>query len=282
MAGGWVTYPFDLRRAVCNAAEHGHLDCLDYVIEASPNILSCVDYRREALLSALEGGSLACIERLEQAGCTWELLGLPGFEAAYKRDPAPLRRVHTLFDRWPATFHWEDAMSQAIDKDDTHLMSLLYECGYEQNRPHYFGQHPAFVALCKGSGECFKLAVKRSGWGPSCDHHAGITEAALKGGKDMLRSVLGLGFTMHPLTAVVCARRGDVGALVGVFDAWPAAASLPSQGAMCEAAVMGNSLECLRFARQFGFLRGAISKQTLSSYYNLHPRDYGLDMTFLE
>lgn len=261
---------------VVHAAVGGHWNCLDYLLATRSDILSCEHCRVGALGAALSGGSLACIGLLEEAGCTWNRVGPPGLEAAYKRNPARLD-LDPLWNLEQGGFDWRSAMLDALQVDNDYLLSLLYECGLEL---HSVGlgldmPHPVSAALDRGSVACLKLAVERSGVPPNfCESllrgHP-VTMLAALAGEDMLRWVLELGFTFHPLTAIICARRGDVGALRMFFEIEPVTIT---KAAMCEAAVMGNSLECLRLARQLGYREGYLEDWEVRFYSKYSDWNY--------
>lgn len=270
-AGGPINF-----KLVMYAAAGGNPDCLDYVLMSDPGILSTNPHRRNlALYFAVKGGSVACIRRLEEAGCTWDAVGPPGLEAAYNRNPARLALSFYFPDVDPADYQWEREMDEAIKEDDEYKMSLLYECGYEHHRSRDPAKHPARVALKAGSVACLKPAVEQSGL-PSMSAKEKCTFALLAAleGEEMLRWVHGLGLTLHRLTAVVCARRGDVGTLRWLFEVMPTTVTGFAKAAICEAAVMGNSLECLRLAWQHGYRMGNISKELASVHKKHCPLSY--------
>lgn len=260
---------------VFQAASRGHRDCLDYILAGSPAVLaSDADHATVAMQNALEGCSLACIERLEEAGCTWENVGPPGFEAVYKRNPVPIH-----FCGAAVPWGWCYLEGKIFRADYASILALAYEWGYGHMNwdPR---SHPAVRAMHWGSVNCFKVVVRRFGWPAPCYYRAITLLAALKG-EDMLRLVMGVGFTLHPLTAVVCARRGDVGALRWLFEIVPTSVTRLAKAAICEAAVLGNSLECLRYARQRGYLMGDISERMAHTVFDDRRRDSNDDRVLL-
>lgn len=257
-----VGWPLRLE-LVFAAARNGKHECLAYMLENHPDILSSEEDRKNAMYSAAAGGSLKCVDHLERAGCTWNQVGPPGFEVAYKRNPARF----LLDPRWAdgqGNFEWELAMRRAIEQDNARSLSLLYSCGLQAHIPASPMRHPANQALKKGSSACLILAVKRSEhWPPGLGKKA-LTMLAARAGQQMLRPLLRLGIPLHPLTLVICARRGDVGSLQWLSQ-MPGTIKRCAKAAICEAAVMGNSIECLRFARQRGYLQGDITEPMASA-----------------
>lgn len=248
------------------AGRHVQPNCLEYILSASPDILAS-DYRdhrkSRVMYAALEGGSSDCIACLERAGCTWHHVIPPGLEVVFKRNPAPLLLECPHDTASTDTINWEHAMRLAISANDAYTMSVLYELGFEsfRRRHHGWGDskpwHPVTAALERKNVACLRLAVEQRELPlPHKVYACAVTLLAATNGKEMLQWVWGLGLSLHPVTAVMCARKGDVGALSWLFET----CTVMGFAAMCEAAVMGNSLKCLRFAQRRGCRKGFISE----------------------
>lgn len=264
------------------AASHGHYDCLDYLLHVSPTILSSWTSQRAAMHSALAGGSMACIARLEEVGCTWEMQYPPGIEGVYKRNPGPLRLDALNAHPCVSWLQWE--MTWAARRGDTYTMSVLYECGYEYLRSRHPSWHPAIAAVqhehvgclkrdhvgCPKPEHvgCLKLALQHSGL-PSRRYQRAIAIFAAQEGEKMLRWVVGRGVKLDRMCAAMAARCGNAPALQWLFDTSPKEVGGLAKAAVCEAAAMANSLECLRIARRRGYRKGDVSPR-MAREYDLH------------
>lgn len=239
---------------VCAAAYAGKPLCIDWLLKHNPSLLSSRHDQRQAMALALAGGSLASITHLEKLGCTWNRVGPPGLEPIFKANPAPLN-VHAFWLPWAN--EWDLAGCYAITSDSQHSLTVLYDCGYEVNRsPWDPAWHPAIIACKIASRACWNLALHLSGPPPAKWLN---TLAAARCGEGMLQDAISIGAKLHPLTHVVAAREGNVGALQYLFNN-----NLLGESALaplCEAAVMGNSLPCLRFARQRECSQGRVTSQ---------------------
>eukprot|EP00884_Botryococcus_braunii_P021783 jgi/Botrbrau1/8289/Bobra.0251s0018.2 len=188
--------------AAMNAAHSGHLECLRNIIQLHPDLL-----HDDLLHHAAVGGSLACLDFLNQAGCIWE-----GYEAVSAAGSGRAEALRFCLQRsldHLESLDWDVAMEEAIAAGSPDCMQALYEYGY-QCPPADDDRHPARLAIEHISLACLQLAIQISG--PPQLGSLDFARAA-RGGLEMLQLVHELGGTLDSGTAWCAAGAGQAGAL---------------------------------------------------------------------
>jgi hypothetical protein len=183
---------------------------------------------------AAEGGRLACLDFLNQAGCEWS--GKESELAAGSSHPEAL--LYCLQHKAPRS--WRAAMENAISSGSPECMQLLHDHGYYVEESVL--NHPARMAVKYGSLPCLRLALQMCGRPEPWMLNA--TQAAYHG-EEMLRYVAEHGAVMSSATTATAARRGQLGALRYALES-----GAPWDRRTYEEAIASDSLECLKCAHQ--------------------------------
>eukprot|EP00884_Botryococcus_braunii_P011704 jgi/Botrbrau1/20534/Bobra.145_2s0083.1 len=232
----------DVVAAAASAARAGQLQILQNLVDQNPGLL-----RHNNLFSiAARGGSLACLEFLEQAGCMWE--GDEAVAAASSESLEALRYCLQRSREQLREWHWNDAMSGAISFRRPDCMQALYDYGYQCPAAES-NDHPARLAIMYNSLACLRLAVKLSG-PPKLLHSQDGGRAATEG-EEMLQLVHRLGVTLDSDVTECAARAGQAGALRYALQH-----GVPLSMKTFGAAVEGGSVECLKCAFEHGLAVG--------------------------
>eukprot|EP00884_Botryococcus_braunii_P021786 jgi/Botrbrau1/8291/Bobra.0251s0019.1 len=228
------------RDAAGNAARSGHLECLRNLVQLHPYLLQYISLR-----DAAQGGSLACLDFLEQAGCKWE--GDEAVSAAGSGSAEALRFCLQRSLDHLESLDWDEAMVEAIIVRSPDCMQVLYEYGY-QCPPADDDRHPARLAIEHKSLACLQLAIQLSG--PPQLGSSDVGSAA-EGGVAMLQLVHELGGTLDRETAWWAAYGGQAGAL-----RYALRHGAPLDDDTLGAAMMRGSVECLECVFEHGLAVG--------------------------
>eukprot|EP00884_Botryococcus_braunii_P006170 jgi/Botrbrau1/15554/Bobra.0273s0006.1 len=231
----------DRRKAAESAAWSGQLQILQNLVEQDPQLLQD-SYFFDA---AAQGGSLACLEFLEHAGCPWH-----ENEVISAAESGSLEALHYCVQRSRDNLQSCDlgyVMMNAICARSPECMQAVYDYGYQWS-PAESTRHPASIAIWENSLACLQLAVKLSG-PPQITRGTVLRAAEI--GEEMLRLVHELGGTLDSEAAEWAAEAGQAGALQYALQ-HGAPLSMRTFGG----AVEGGSVECLKCAFEHGLAVG--------------------------
>eukprot|EP00884_Botryococcus_braunii_P003816 jgi/Botrbrau1/13435/Bobra.0082s0039.1 len=225
-------------RAAEGAALSGQLQIVQNLFDLDRSLLQ----RPDLFNAAAQGGSLACLDFLERAGCAWDRCAAT-CSAASSGSSEALRYCLQRSGEQLGEGDWDYAMDVAVRAGSLDCMQALYDYGYQFRGPVSY-RHPAYHAIRHKRLACAHLAVQLSG--PPQIGERLVRWAAL-GGKELLQLVHGLGGTVDSGIAQMAAFAGQAGALRYALQ-HGAPLSMDTFGA----ALKEGSVECVKCAFEHG------------------------------